>query len=219
MATPVSVRANFPETSVTDSAAGGFVLASASPRRLQLLAGIGITPDRVVPANIDETPISGEKPHHYANRMAAEKAAVTAALCPDAVVLAADTVVAIGRRVLGKPEDRHQAEHYLNLLSGRRHRVLTAIAIATPQKPAVIQRLVTSQVRMKRLDSRDLHCYLQSGEWQGVAGGYAIQGLAASFIPWISGSWSGIVGLPLAETAALLAVAGIRPIYPAPPSS
>lgn len=183
------------------------VLGSASPRRLALLAQIGIVPDAVRPAEIDETPAKGELPRPYAERMAEEKAAAVPR-APDELVLAADTVVALGRRILGKPADAAEAGRFLRLLSGRRHRVITAIVLRGETAQA---RTVETMVRMKRLAEEEIAGYLASGEWEGKAGGYALQGRAAAFVPAISGSFPGVVGLPLAETWALLRGAGFRP--------
>ena len=183
------------------------VLASASPRRVDLLAQIGITADAIRPADIDETERPQEKPRELAARLAAAKAA--AAADPDAFVLAADTVVAVGRRILPKAEDEAVARRCLELMSGRRHRVYGGVALAVPDG-RTLHRLVVSDVRFKRLDQSEVRAYLASGEWQGKAGGYAIQGLAATFVAWIGGSYSNIVGLPLFETAALLRGAGYR---------
>lgn len=181
------------------------VLASASPRRLELLARIGVTPDAVRPADIDETPRPGELPRIYAARMAAEKAA---AVTEEAsLVLAADTVVAAGRRILGKAADEAEARATLSLLSGRRHRVLSAVTLVDPAGKAR-HRLSTSIVAFKRLGEEELALYLRSGEWQGKAGAYAIQGRAEALIRFMSGSYSGVMGLPLYETRALLAAAG-----------
>lgn len=177
------------------------VLASASPRRLDLLAQIGVTPIRVVPANIDETPLRGELPRDYVRRMAREKAAAVAG--DGAVVLAADTVVAAGRRILPKAETEAEGRACLTLLSGRRHRVLTAIVLRAPDERQT-ERLCESIVTFARLTTRDIDAYIASGEWAGKAGGYAIQGLGASFIRFLSGSHSNVVGLPLFETAQLL---------------
>lgn len=181
------------------------ILASASPRRKMLLAQAGFTPDKIVAPEIDETPKKNELPAAYARRMAQEKAAQVSKQYPNDVVLAADTVVACGRRILPKAEDEKTARACLKLLSGRRHRVYTAVAIAA--KTIV----VTTQVRFRRLSTHDIERYLESKEWQGKAGGYAIQGLAEAFIPWISGSYSSVVGLPIAETSTMLAAAGIQP--------
>lgn len=183
------------------------ILGSASPRRLELLAQIGITPDAVRPADIDETPRKAEPPRPYCARMAAEKAqAVPCA--PGEVVLCADTTVALGRRILGKPADATEAAQFLTMLGGRRHTVITAVAVRTADR--LWAREVETAVKMKRLSDDELNGYLASGEWQGKAGGYGIQGRAGAFIPWIGGSFSAVVGLPLAETAALLRAAGVR---------
>lgn len=184
-----------------------FVLASASPRRLDLLAQIGLVPDAVDPAELDETPRKGELPAAYAARVAAEKAAAVAARHPAAFVLAADTVVACGRRILPKTESPAEVRQCLRLLSGRRHRVLGAVALIAPDGTDRA-RLVTTAVTFKRLTKQEIALYLASGEWHGKAGGYAIQGLAAAFARFISGSYSNVVGLPLAETYAVLTGAG-----------
>jgi septum formation protein len=186
------------------------VLASASPRRLELLRQIGIVPDTVDPADIDETPRRGELPPGHALRLAEAKARAVAPRHPGAFVLAADTVVACGRRILPKAEDAATARACLNLLSGRRHRVYGGIALVTPVGEIALRRVVT-QVGIKRLSREELDAYIGGGEWQGKAGGYAIQGGAAALIPWISGSYSNVVGLPLYETAQLLAGRGYRP--------
>ena len=181
------------------------VLASASPRRLELLARLGIEPDEVAPAEIDECPRKAELPARYACRMAAEKAAAVSR--PGAIVLAADTVVAAGRRILPKAEDEASARAALSLLSGRRHRVLCAVTVVDAEGVAR-HRLSTSVVAFKRLSDEELRAYLESGEWRRKAGGYAIQGRAEALIRAISGSHSAIVGLPLYETRALLRAAG-----------
>lgn len=186
-------------------AAPSLILASASPRRRELLARLGIEPARVTHANIDETPLKGELPRHYAERMAREKAA--AAADSAASVLAGDTVVAVGRRILPKAEHEATARRCLELLSGRRHRVLSAVALLAPDG-ALRERLSETAVRFKRLSAEEIEAYLASGEWHGKAGGYAIQGRAEGLIAWISGSHSGVVGLPLFETRALLRAAG-----------
>lgn len=180
------------------------ILGSASPRRLDLLAQIGITPDEIRPADIDETPRRDEDARTYVRRMAAEKAEAVPAEADD-IVLAADTVVTAGRRILGKPEDVAQARAFLTLLSGRRHRVMTAITLRRQGREW--SRLVETQVRLRPLSPREIEDYLASGEWQGKAGGYAIQGRAGAFVNWIEGSFSAVVGLPLAETATLLRAA------------
>lgn len=187
------------------------ILASASPRRRELLAQIGLVPDLIAPADIDETPRKGEGVRSYAQRMAAEKAAAVAATVAaggDDVVLAADTVVSAGRRILGKPEDRRMAEEFLRLLSGRRHRVTTAITVAGAGR--AVHRVVETTLRFRQLTPAEIDACLDSGEWRDKAGGYAIQGRAGAFIPWIQGSFSAVVGLPLAETASILAGFGIR---------
>jgi septum formation protein len=186
------------------------VLASASPRRRELLARLGIEPARVVHADIDESPAKGELPRDYAARMAREKA--LAAADPStgsggAHVLAGDTVVAVGRRILPKAEDEATARACLELLSGRRHRVLSAVALLAPDGK-LRERLSETQVRFKRLAEDEIRAYLAGGEWHGKAGGYAIQGSAEGLIAWIGGSHSGVVGLPLFETRALLKSAG-----------
>ena len=180
------------------------ILGSASPRRLDLLAQIGITPDEIRPADIDETPRRDEDARTYVRRMAAEKAEAVPAEADD-IVLAADTVVTAGRRILGKPEDVAQARAFLTLLSGRRHLVMTAITLRRQGREW--SRLVETQVRLRPLSAQEIEDYLASNEWQGKAGGYAIQGRAGAFVNWIEGSFSAVVGLPLAETATLLRAA------------
>ena len=187
------------------------LLASGSPRRLALLAQIGIAPDLVEATGADETPLRAETPRAHALRLAAEKARLAALRHPGHLVLAADTVVAAGRRILGKAETRADAERMLRLLSGRRHRVWTGVAVVAPGQPPRM-RLSGSIVTFQRLTDQQLAAYLDSGEWQGKAGGYAIQGRAAAFVRFLSGSHSGIVGLPLFETAQLLRGIGwLRP--------
>ena len=181
------------------------ILASASPRRRELIARLGIAPARIGGADIDETPRKSELPRDYAQRMAREKA--QAAADDAAFVLAGDTVVACGRRILPKAEDEATARRCLELLSGRRHRVLSAVALRAPDG-ALRERLSETQVRFKRLSTEEIDAYLAGGEWQGKAGGYAIQGAAEGLIAWIQGSHSGVVGLPLFETRALLKAAG-----------
>jgi septum formation protein len=182
-----------------------FILGSGSPRRRELLAQLGIVPDAILPPDIDETPRKGELPRPYCARLAVEKAAAVQA-GPEDIVLCADTTVALGRRILGKPADAGEAARFLTDLGGRRHLVITALAVRRGGR--VWTRESVSTVKMKRLSDIELNAYLAGGEWQGKAGAYAIQGAASAFIPWISGSFTGIVGLPLAETAALLAAAG-----------
>ena len=182
-----------------------FILGSGSPRRLELLAQLGITPDEVRAPDIDETPKKSELPRDYCSRIAREKVLAVRADDED-LVLCADTTVALGRRILGKPANAGEAAEFLLALSGRRHRVITAIALRRGNN--IWARDVVSQVRMKRLSDPELNSYLASNDWQGKAGGYAIQGPAGALIPWISGSFTGIVGLPLAETANMLQAAG-----------
>ena len=181
------------------------VLASASPRRRELLARLGLEPAGIAAADIDETPRKAEVPRDYARRMAREKALAVDG--GDAHVLAGDTVVALGRRVLPKAEDEATARHCLELLSGRRHRVLSAVALRSPDG-TLRERLSETIVRFKPLSAQERDAYLAGGEWHGKAGGYAIQGAAEGLIAWISGSHSGVVGLPLYETRALLKAAG-----------
>lgn len=183
------------------------VLGSASPRRQELLAQIGVRSDAIRPADIDETPRNSELPRVYAERLALEKTQAID-LAPDEIALCADTVVALGRRILGKPADAGEAAKFLKLLSGRSHNVITAVALRSADQ--VRTRTVVTSVKFKALSDIEISAYLQSGEWQGKAGGYAIQGLAAAYIPRINGSYSNVVGLPLAETANLLNGAGYR---------
>ena len=184
------------------------ILGSGSPRRLELLAQLGISPDDVRPPDIDEDPLKNELPRPYCTRISRAKGeAVTAD--PDDVVLCADTTVALGRRIMGKPADAGEAAEFLWKLSGRRHRVITAVCVRRGDK--VWAKDVVSTVRMKQLSNAEVNAYLDTGDWQGKAGGYAIQGPAGALIPWISGSFTGIVGLPLAETANLLRTAGYLP--------
>ncbi len=190
--------------------AGTLVLASASPRRCELLRQIDIEPAAIDPAGIDETPLKSELPRDYAERLARAKAEAVAARHAGAFILAADTVVALGRRILPKAEDEAIARRCLELLSGRRHRVLGGVVACAPDG-RVARRLVTTVVKVKRLTGPEIEAYLASGEWHGKAGGYAIQGRAAAFISAINGSYSNVVGLPLAETAALLSGLGYQP--------
>ncbi|WP_309622694.1 nucleoside triphosphate pyrophosphatase [Novosphingobium sp.] len=185
--------------------APSLILASASPRRRELIARLGLEPAGVAPADIDETTLKGELPRPYAARMAREKALAVAA--GDAHVLAGDTVVTLGRRILPKAEDEATARKCLELMSGRRHTVLSAIALKAPDG-TVRERLSETVVRFKTLNREEIDAYIASGEWHGKAGGYAIQGSAEGLIAWISGSHSGVVGLPLFETRALLKAAG-----------
>jgi septum formation protein len=181
------------------------ILASQSPRRQELLARLGVTPDAIAPADIDETPLKGELPMPYARRVAAAKAAAVAEA--GALTLAADVVVAVGRRILPKAETEAEARFCLALLSGRRHRVHCAVTLIDGDGKAR-HRLSTSIVAFKRLDADETAAYLAAGEWRGKAGGYAIQGRAEALVRAISGSYSGIMGLPLFETRALLRAAG-----------
>jgi septum formation protein len=186
-----------------------FILGSGSPRRLELLGQIGVVPDAVRAPDIDEDPQKAEQPRPYCNRITREKLDAVEADGDD-VVLCADTTVAVGRRILGKPADIDEAAAFLKLLSGRRHRVITSVGVKRGDK--VWQRDVVSIVRMKPISKPELTAYLATNDWQGKAGGYGIQGPAGAFIPWISGSFTGIVGLPLSETAGLLQAAGY-PLY------
>ena len=186
------------------------ILASASPRRLQLLAQIGLTPDAIIPADIDETPLKGERPRAYAERVAREKAETIAAGNAGAIILAADTVVSCGHRILPKAEDAATARKCLELISGRKHRVTSGFALADAGGN-LKSRTVTSDVTFARLHERDIDLYIKSGEWEGKAGGYAIQGLASAWIRQMSGSYSNIVGLPLFEVSGWLQQAGIFP--------
>ena len=179
------------------------VLASASPRRLDLLRQVGLEPAEIDPADIDETPAARELPRAYALRMATSKLAAVAPRHPAAVVLAADSVVVCSRRILPKAETEAEARACLGRLSGRRHRVMGAVAVGFPDR-TVRTRLVETVVRFKRLEAAEIDDYLQSGEWRGKAGGYAIQGRAARFVDFLSGSYSNVVGLPLFETVKLL---------------
>lgn len=180
------------------------VLASASPRRLALLAQIGVTPDEVIATDIDETPLPKETPRNLATRLARAKAEAAKA---EGVILAADTVVALGRRILPKAETETQACECLALLSGRAHRVFTGIALRADGATKV--RLVETRVFFKQLTAAEIGAYIASGEWSGKAGGYATQGRAARFVTHIVGSYPNVVGLPLFETANLLESAGI----------
>ena len=182
------------------------ILASASPRRLDLLARIGVIPDEVVPADIDENVLKGELPRVHAQRLAREKAQAVAQRSPDALVLAADTVVAVGKRILPKVEDEATLRRCMALLSGRRHRVLTGVAVAFDD--TLRERLVETMIAMKRLSPEEIDHYAANGEWRGKAGGYALQGYGEVYVRHIAGSYSSVVGLPLAETRTLLKSAG-----------
>jgi len=187
---------------------GHLILASASPRRVQLLAQVGVIPVDIAAAEIDEAPQSGELPIQTAARLGRAKAQAIAIKFPDDFVLGADTVVACGRRLLNKPVDAVEARRYLELLSGRRHRVHGAICVSAPGGRAH-ERLVTTQVSFKRLTGAEIDAYIASGEWEGKAGGYAIQGRAEGFVKGINGSYSNVVGLALFETLALLDGLGV----------
>jgi septum formation protein len=181
------------------------VLGSASPRRLEILAQLGVTPDDVRPPDVDETPRAGELPRDYCKRVTRDKA-VAVPRAQGEIVLVADTTVAIGRRIFGKPADRAEAEDILKRLQGRRHQVITAVVLVSDSGNR--ERIVESIVKFKRLSDAELQGYLDTADWQGKAGAYAIQGPACAFIPWISGSFSAIMGLPADETATLLRSAG-----------
>ncbi|MYM57390.1 Maf family protein [Thalassovita mangrovi] len=181
------------------------ILGSGSPRRKELLAQIGVVADDIRPPDIDETPLKNELPRPYCARMAIEKVRAVQADDND-IVLCADTTVALGRRILGKPENAGEAAQFLLAMSGRRHRVITAVAVRRGDK--VWEKDVVTNVRMKNLSDEELNAYLATNDWQGKAGGYGIQGPAGALIPWISGSFTAVVGLPLTETAGLLQAAG-----------
>ncbi len=185
------------------------VLASASPRRLGLLRQVLIVPDHIVPAEIDETPLKYEAPRALATRLAGAKAAHVAAAHPGAFVIGADTIIVAGRRVLGKAEDAEAAGQFLNLLSGRRHRVLGGVCIIAPDG-RLASRLVETTVTFQRLGQKDIEAYLDTGEWRGKAGAYAIQGYAARFVAQLRGSYSNVVGMPIYETVRLLQGLGYR---------
>ncbi|MBU2941345.1 MAG: Maf family protein [Pseudoruegeria sp.] len=185
------------------------ILGSGSPRRKELLAQIGVVADDIRPPDIDEDPLKGELPRPYCERIAREKAMAVVADAQD-IVLCADTTVALGRRIMGKPADAGEAAEFLIALGGRRHQVITSVALRRGDQ--LWEKTVVSAVKMKRLSDDELNAYLASNDWQGKAGGYAIQGPAGAFVPWISGSFTGIVGLPVAETASLLLAAGY-PLY------
>ena len=185
------------------------VLASASPRRLELLRQIGLEPDLILPSDVDEQPLADETPRLMAARLARLKAEAGASGRPDAFVIGADTVVAVGRRVLDKAETPDEAASWLRLLSGRAHRVLTGVTVMAPNGRKS-ERLGEARVRFKRLTEAEIAAYLESGEWRGKAGGYAIQGRAGAFVLSVQGSYSAVVGLPLYETWSLLEGLGFR---------
>ena len=186
------------------------VLASASPRRLELLRQVGVEPDEVLAAEVDESPLKKETPRRLAERLAREKARAVAALRPGAYVLAADTVVAVGRRLLEKAGDEQEARRFLELLSGRAHRVLTGVTVLAPDGREA-GRVSDSRLHFKRLTPAEVDGYVASGEWRGKAGGYGVQGRAGGFVLDLHGSYSGVVGLPLYETLCLLEGLGWRP--------
>ncbi|SMC10377.1 Maf-like protein YhdE [Roseovarius aestuarii] len=181
------------------------ILGSGSPRRRELLAQIGVVADEVRPPDIDETPLKSELPRPYCIRMAREKALAVPAESGD-IVLSADTTVALGRRILGKPDTAAEAAEFLLAMSGRRHKVITAVALRCGDR--IWEKDVVTTVKMKRLSDEELNAYLATNDWQGKAGAYGIQGPAGALIPWIQGSFTAVVGLPLAETAGLLRAAG-----------
>ena len=183
------------------------ILGSSSPRRLELLSQLGIKPDSIRPPNINEETKKLELPKDYCMRMAKEKADAIVVKSDD-VLLTADTIVCVGRRILGKPSDEDQAREFFKVLSGRRHKVITSVAVKYQGK--ILERCVISTVKMKNISNIELDAYVSLGDWKGKAGGYGLQGYAAVFVTWIQGSFSSIIGLPLAETSALLSVAGIR---------
>lgn len=189
--------------------APGLVLASASPRRIELLAQAGVTPDLVVPMGIDETPLKNETPRMVATRLAIGKAAAGAASYPHSYVVGADTVVAVGRRMLGKPVDAADAASMFQLLSGRNHKVFTGVAVVVPGG-RISHRLSETRVRFKRLTPADSAALVESGQWHGAAGGYQIQKLGGAMVIALIGSYTGVVGLPLFETLSLLGGAGYR---------
>lgn len=193
---------------MTDLSPCQLILASASPRRVELLASCGITPARIIPADLDESPASGEKPLHLARRLAAAKAA--AVHQPSYFTLAADTVVVCGQRLMGKPETPQQAAAFLTLLSGRRHRVISGISVIAPGGRQVT-RAVTTILNFKKLAPTEIAAYVDSGEWQGKAGGYGIQGRAGAFVKFLSGSYTNVVGLPVYDTIQMLQGLGFFP--------
>ncbi|MCY4169279.1 MAG: Maf family protein [Rhodobacter sp.] len=183
------------------------ILGSGSPRRLELLSQLGLRPDEVRPPKVDETPMAGETPLIYCRRVAHGKAEAIPARGGE-VILCADTVVALGRRILGKPLNERDAARMLALLSGRRHRVITTVVVKTCER--VLERTVVTAVKVKRLSREEIDGYIADGDWRGKAGAYAIQGAAGAFVPWIQGSFSAVMGLPVYETAQLLRAAGYR---------
>lgn len=185
------------------------ILASASPRRVELLAQIGVTPDQIIPADVDETPLANETPLAMARRLAADKARAIQADYPHACIIGADTIVCVGRRIMGKPNDEAQAREYLNLLSGRSHRVIGGLAVLSPMGNVI--KAVTTKVQFKRLSAEEINGYIASDEWNGKAGAYAIQGRAGAFVKSISGSYANVVGLSLHDVAGALKGCGVHP--------
>lgn len=183
------------------------ILASSSPQRKKLLETIGITPDDIVPANINETPKKNEKPKDFALRMSREKALSVAKNNLNSFILSGDTIVAAGRRIIGKPSSKNEAEQILKLLSGRRHRVLSAFTLIKPDC-SEITKVIVSRVKFSRLSDKEINEYLDTNEWQGKAGGYAIQGRASAFVPWLSGSYTGVMGFPMNEIKNVLESSG-----------
>lgn len=186
------------------------ILASASPRRVELLAQIGVTPDRILPAHVDEVPLNDERPIDMARRLAEAKAREIHQNHPNACIIGADTVVAVGRRILGKAEDEAQARAYLNFLSGRSHRVIGGLAVLSPDGRAVV-RAITTKVDFKRLSAEEIDGYIASREWHDKAGAYAIQGRGGAFVKSINGSYSNVVGLAIHDVANVLKGLGIHP--------
>ena len=189
------------------------ILGSGSPRRRELIAQLGLAPADVRPPDIDEDPVKGELPRAYVNRIARQKAEAVE-IADDEVALCADTTVALGRRIMGKPADAEEAAAFLHAMSGRRHKVITAVAVKRADHVWVKD--VQTSVEMKRLSNAEVNWYLATGDWKGKAGGYGIQGPASAFIPWINGSFHAVMGLPIPETAALLTAAGMALFQEAP---
>ena len=199
----------------TQESSPRLVLGSASPRRQELLAQIGVVPDLVAPADIDETPQVSELPRAYVQRVAREKAAALQSQYPNDFILTADTSVAVGRRILGKPQDAEECRRFLALISGRRHRVYTACCLAAPAREgsqaSLTARLSETAVKVARLSDQDIEHFIANGDWQGKAGGYSIQGSFARHISWIQGTYAAVMGLDVHQVANLLRGAGYRP--------
>ena len=185
------------------------ILASASPQRVNLLKQVAITPDKIIPADIDETPIKGELPPAYVKRVAEEKAKKIHLENKDSFVLAADTVAALGRRIIGKADDEEMARKYVKMISGRRHKVLSGVTVIAPDGTKK-SKIVTTTVKFRTMSPKEIDRYLKSGEWVGKSGCFAIQGRAGEFIEWLNGSFSNVVGLPLFETCHMLKNAGYK---------